>query len=75
MELKIGLVDSPRELSVTSSADQADVEGQIVSAIESGDATVTFEDERGMRFVVRTDRINYVELGTSSQRTVGFGGA
>lgn len=74
MEMKIGLVDSPRELSVSIKAEQPEVEAQIAGAISAGEPTVTLEDERGMRFIVRTDRINYVELGNSTPRSVGFAG-
>lgn len=74
MEIKIGLADSHRELSITSPKNQDEIQGSITRAIESGAPTVTLEDERGMKFVVRTERILYVELGNSTPRAVGFSG-
>ncbi|WP_087116037.1 DUF3107 domain-containing protein [Corynebacterium urinipleomorphum] len=72
MEIKIGLADSHRELSITSSKGQDELLGEITQAIESGASTVTLDDERGMKYVVRAERILYVELGNSAPRAVGF---
>ena len=74
MEIKIGLADSHRELSITSPKGQEEISEHITRAIESGAPTITLEDERGMKFVVRTERILYVELGNSTPRAVGFSG-
>nr|VDG62563.1 Protein of uncharacterised function (DUF3107) [Streptococcus thermophilus] len=74
MEIKIGLADSHRELSITSPQNQEDIQEHITRAMESGAPTLTLEDERGMKFVVRTERILYVELGNSTPRAVGFAG-
>ncbi|WP_297851132.1 DUF3107 domain-containing protein [uncultured Corynebacterium sp.] len=74
MEIKIGLADSHRELSITSTKGQEEILSEITQAIESGAPTVSLDDERGMKYVVRTERILYVELGNSSPRAVGFSG-
>lgn len=74
MEIKIGLADSHRELSITSALNQDEISEQITRAIESGAPTVTLEDERGMKYVLRTERILYAELGNSAPRAVGFSG-
>ena len=50
------------------------IQDHITRAIETGAPTLTLEDERGMKFVVRTERILYVELGNSTPRAVGFSG-
>lgn len=72
MEIRIGLAESPRELSITSTKGQDELLSEVTQAIESGASTVTLDDERGMKYVVRTERILYVELGTSTPRAVGF---
>lgn len=74
MEIKIGLADSHRELSISSLKGQDEILGEVTQAIESGAPTVSFDDERGMKYVVRTERILYVELGNSTPRAVGFSG-
>lgn len=74
MDIKIGLAESPRELVVSSKSEQDDVVGQITHAIESNQPTVTLEDSKGRKFVIRTDRISYVEVGQSASHTVGFAG-
>lgn len=72
MDIKIGLSDSQRELAVSSNQSQDDVLALVGSAIAEGQPTVTLEDDRGRKFLVRTERIAYVEVGNSNARTVGF---
>ncbi|WIM68299.1 DUF3107 domain-containing protein [Corynebacterium breve] len=74
MDIKIGLAESARELVISSTASQDDVVGQINQAIESGAATVTLEDDKGRKYVIRTERISYVEVGSTAPRAVGFAG-
>lgn len=74
MDIKIGLVESPRELVISSQSEQDDVVGQISQAIESNQPTVTLEDSKGRKFVIRTERISYVEVGQTAPHAVGFAG-
>lgn len=72
MDIKIGLSDSQRELAVSSNQSQDDVLALVGSAIAEGQPTLTLEDDKGRKFLVRTERIAYVEVGNSNARTVGF---
>lgn len=74
MDIKIGLAESPRELVISSQSEQDDVVGQISQAIESNQPTVTLEDSKGRKFVIRTERISYVEVGQTAPHAVGFAG-
>ncbi|MHA2788287.1 DUF3107 domain-containing protein [Corynebacterium sp. S7] len=74
MDIKIGLLQSPRELVISSSDAQEDVVEKITQAIESNQATVTLQDAKERKFVLRTDRISYVEVGQSAPHAVGFAG-
>ncbi|MCV7168674.1 MULTISPECIES: DUF3107 domain-containing protein [Mycolicibacterium] len=73
MEVKIGVTDSPRELSFNSAQTPAEVE-EAVSAALSGDAGVlALTDVKGRRYLVQNSRIAYVEIGAADVRRVGFG--
>lgn len=72
MEVKIGVSDNARELSLNSSHTQDEVE-KLVSDALSGDAGVlTLEDDKGRRFILPAAKVAYVEIGTKDSRPVGF---
>ena len=73
MEVKIGISDSPRELSVSSAQTPDEVEKIVAAALADGAGTLALEDEKGRRFLVQAAKIAYVEIGTAP-RTVGFSG-
>ncbi|SDS37285.1 DUF3107 domain-containing protein [Corynebacterium timonense] len=72
MDIKIGLAESPRELVITTTGDQEDLLSRITRAIEGGEPTLTLTDDRGRSFIIRTERISYVEVGNATSHTVGF---
>ena len=41
-------------------------------AIESGQSTLKVVDEKERTYLIRTDRIAYVEQGSTTARSVGF---
>ena len=43
-----------------------EVVAKIQSAIEAGTPTITVEDEKGRSYLIRTDRIAYVERGSAA---------
>ncbi len=75
LDIKIGFADSPRELVIPTGASQDDVVDQITGALKSDDGILQLEDEKGRKFLVNAERIAYVEVGTTAQRSVGFAGA
>lgn len=72
MDIKIGLADSPRELVIKLPEGQDDVLSTVDQAISGGQPTLKLEDAKGQRYLIRTERIVYVEQGTAAARTVGF---
>lgn len=72
MEVKIGVQDSPREISLESGEAREDVMAAVEKALKDG-GLLTLTDDRGRTVVVNAARITYVELGASSSRRVGFG--
>ncbi|NLF91379.1 MAG: DUF3107 domain-containing protein [Corynebacterium marinum] len=75
MDIKIGFADSPRELVITTDTDQNEVAEQVAQALDNDAATLTLTNDKGVRYIVRARQIAYVELGTTTQRSVGFAGA
>ena len=72
MEIKIGVQDSPREVSLDSDL----VPEAAIAAIEAAIATgslLSLTDDRGRTVLVPGSRITYVEIGAPSSRRVGFG--
>ena len=73
MEVKIGVTDSPRELSFNSAQTPTEVEKEISEALASNTGVLALTDEKGRRFIVQAAKIAYVEIGAADVRRVGFG--
>lgn len=70
MDVKIGIADSSRELTVTVDDDAAKVVEAVDSAL-AGNA-LTLIDNKGRTVIVPTDKIAYVEIGSGEMPRVGF---
>ncbi|HEY8590364.1 MAG TPA: DUF3107 domain-containing protein [Naasia sp.] len=72
MEIRIGIVNSGRELSFESAQSVADIEKAVADAL-SGDAKVLrLTDEAGKVYLVPGATLGYVEVGSEKTRRVGF---
>lgn len=72
MEVKIGVQQSPRELSLESPQSPAEVEQAVNEAISAGSGVLSLRDEKGRRVIVPAARIAYVEIAEVDLRRVGF---
>ena len=72
MDIKIGLADTARELSIAIAEGHENVLNTVKQAIEDQTPTVTLEEDKGKKYLVRTEKIAYVELGSAQARSVGF---
>ena len=72
MEVKIGIVESSRELVVSSDQTPDEVQKLVDASLNGGDALLKLVDDKGRRFLVRADQIAYVEIAPAERR-VGFG--
>jgi hypothetical protein len=70
-EVKIGISDSTHELSFECASSQAEVIAAVNNAIKSN-AVLSLSDTKGRELLVPHNKINYVEVGESSERRVGF---
>jgi hypothetical protein len=71
MEVKIGVVNATRELTIDPALDAAEIEELVRSAVESG-GLLSLSDARGHRIVVPVDKLAYVELAAGTAGPVGF---
>lgn len=76
MDVRIGVTQAPRELTVEIPDDERDDAIKAVEAALNGDVDVLWlTDKRGKRIGVPTVKLAYVEVGTNDgDRRIGFGG-
>lgn len=72
MEIRIGIANTARELNFESAQSAEAVASAVASALEDGQAAVTFIDVKGNSYIVPTAGIAFVEVGTEESRRVGF---
>lgn len=73
MDIKFGFADTARELVIHAEGKQEELARTINGALAEN-STLELEDAKGRKFIVRTDRVVYVEIGTARAHTVGFAG-
>jgi hypothetical protein len=72
VEVKIGVRNVAREITLESAQTAEEVAGLVDDAIENG-GTLKLVDEKGRVVVVPTGVLGYVEIGAPEGRRVGFG--
>ncbi|MBF4601299.1 DUF3107 domain-containing protein [Frigoribacterium sp. VKM Ac-1396] len=72
MDIRIGITNSPREISFETSQTAAEVEKVVGDALDGGKSFVTLADSKGKTYVVPTASLAYVEIGSEESRKVGF---
>ena len=72
MEVKIGVLHTPREIVVESTQGPDEVADLVAAALKSVDGQLSLTDERGRRVIVPANLIAYVEIAQADQRRVGF---
>lgn len=74
MEVKIGVVYSPKELTIEMDGKVDEVTKKVEAAMSAKDPVLWLVDKKGRRFGVPTDKVAYVEIGEEdSTKRVGFG--
>ena len=72
VDVRIGIINIPRELAFESSMSAAELEAQVAEALATSATHLSLVDDKGKRFLVPTAGIAYVELGSESERRIGF---
>lgn len=74
MEIRIGIVNSPRELSFETEGTPDEIRDRVQKASVAGDVLIPFADSKGKEYLVAAASIAYLEIGTDTTRRVGFVG-
>ncbi len=72
MEVKIGVTNVAREITVEPEITPVQVEKAVAEALKTGGA-LRLEDARGRVVLVPAASIGYVDIGETSKGRVGFG--
>jgi Protein of unknown function (DUF3107) len=72
VDIRIGITNSPREISFESSQTSNEVENTVSAALESNSKFVKLIDSKGNVYLVPTDSLAYLEIGSEESRRVGF---
>lgn len=76
MDVRIGVTQSPRELSLElpDDTDREALKESISSAVGGASPVLTLADRRGREVMIPVDKLAYIELGASDAgRRIGFG--
>ena len=72
MEVKIGVLHTPREIVLESAQTQDEVQAVVTESLKSVDGHLTLIDERGRRVIIPANLVAYVEIAQADVRRVGF---
>jgi len=72
VEVRIGVLHTPREIVLDSDETQDDVQEQVAAALNDGSGLLTLTDNRGRRVIVPASIVAYVEIAPADARRVGF---
>lgn len=72
MDIRIGITNSPREITFESSQTAAEVEALVAAGLEEGTRLIKLTDSKGKLFIVPSTSFAYIEIGSESGRRVGF---
>ena len=72
VDIRIGIANSPREINFESSQTSSQVEKTVSDALESNSKFVKLLDNKGNVYLVPTESLAYLEIGSEESRRVGF---
>jgi hypothetical protein len=71
VEVKIGVQNAARELTIDVDESAEDVEKRLADAV-ANDGVLTLQDSKGRKLLVPAAKLAYVELGHGTVGQVGF---
>ncbi len=71
MEVKIGVQNAQRELTIDTTLDADGVQEAVAEALKEG-GVLSLTDIKGRRILVPGERLAYVDIATGVSGTVGF---
>jgi hypothetical protein len=74
MEIRIGVIYTPKELTLEPQGTPDDVVKMVEKALSDGAAMIWFEDVKGHKVGVPADKLGYIEVDADEgSKRVGFG--
>lgn len=77
MDVRIGVTQAPRELTIelAEDTDRDELKARVEAALAGASDVLWVTDKRGKDVAIPSSKIAYVELGSSDgDRRIGFGG-
>lgn len=72
MEVKIGVINSAKEIVLEISRKSTEIEKDVADALASG-SVLSLTDEKGRVVLIPIEKLAYLEIGEPTERRVGFG--
>lgn len=72
VDIRIGIANSPREITLESNDSPTDVEKVVAEALDGSKTYFTLKDSKGKVYIVPTSGLAYVEVGSVERGRVGF---
>ncbi len=72
MEIKIGIKQATRELTVDTEQSAAQIEEALRTAL-ADEGLLVLSERKGRKVLIPADRVAYIDLGQENVRPVGFG--
>jgi hypothetical protein len=74
VEVKIGVLHTPREITLESAQTPDEVSELVAAALKSVDGQLALTDERGRKVIIPANLVAYVEIAQADARRIGFAG-
>ena len=72
MDIRIGILNSPREINFETAQSAADVEKVVSAALDSGAKFIKLVDDKDKVYIIPVAAFGYIEVGSEVSRRVGF---
>jgi hypothetical protein len=72
VDIKIGIINSPREIGFETAQSADEIEAAVSEALTAQATHLSLKDDKGRRFIVPVSALAYVEVGAEESRRVGF---
>ena len=72
MDIRIGIANSPREITFESAQTPAEIEKIVLTALNSDAKFVSLNDDKGKLYIVPVASLAYLEVGSEKSRRIGF---
>lgn len=74
MEIRIGMINTSREIGLETSQSLAEVETLVSNALTGSDPLLKLSDDKGKVYLIAAANIAFVEVGSDQSRRIGFVG-